>query len=483
MRPYFFVPGSRRERFSAHSELLLRSKSALQFAPMISLRRFAGLLGAGAVGICVGALVTAAHAGPTRETPYDVVRQLARVLVQVESLYVDPVERPKLLRGAVKGMVQELDPHSAYLSPEDWSEFKNDTQGKFAGVGIEVDLKGDVITVIAPIEGSPADRAGVRSGDRILAIDGEPVVEASPDKAIKKMRGPAGTRVKLTVRRPNVQAALTFELVREVVTVASVRSKLLVQNVGFIRIQQFREGTHAHLLRTIASLRAAAKGELAGMILDLRTNPGGLVDEAVEIADEFLDKGGIYSTRHRGMLIDDVSARSGGALATVPMVVLVNDWSASASELLAGALQDNRRALIVGSQTFGKGSVQSIIELPDGAGMKLTIARYYTPSGRAIQAEGIQPDVLIASKLNEPDGIGPFREKNYENHLPSEQGGRVPARFDGGVITAPEDGGSLEPTDVRSMPADPRGGPDYGLEVAFDVLTKQLVGRGPTIAR
>lgn len=435
------------------------------------------------VGGVVGAVVTTAHAGPTQETPYDVVRQLARVLVQVEGLYVDPVDRKKLLQGAVKGMVGELDPHSAYLAPDEWTEFRNDTQGKFAGVGIEVDLRGDAITVIAPIEGSPAERAGVKGGDRIVAIDGEPVLEASLEKAVKRMRGPAGTRVKLTIRRAGVAAALTFDLKREIVHVASIRTKLLVGNVGYIRLRQFQEGAHAELLRATAALRASAGRELDGVMLDLRSNPGGLVDEAVEIADEFLDRGGIYTTRHRGAVIDDVRASKGGALANVPLVVLVNDWSASASELLAGALQDNARALVVGSQTFGKGSVQAIIELPEGAGLKLTTARYYTPSGRAIQAEGIYPDVLIASKINEPEGTGPLRERDLVNHLPGESRGPTrPAVNDAGVITAPDDAG-LEPSDVRLLPTDPRGGPDYGLEVGYDVLVKQLVGRGPWVQK
>ncbi len=422
--------------------------------------------------------MTTAKAGPSHESPYDIVRQFARVLVDVENFYVDPVDRKKLLVGAIKGMVSELDPHSTYLTPEEWTESRADLQGKFAGVGVEVDFRDDAITVIAPIEGSPADRAGIRSGDRIVAIDGELVVDPTLEKAVKRMRGTPGTHLKLTIRRAGVPSPLNFDLVREIVTRASVRAKLLTGGVGYLRIFQFQEGAHPEFLRAAEKLKAANGGALAGLVLDLRTNPGGFVDEAVSIADELLDKGGIYSTRHRGQVMDDVSAHRGGALATVPMVVLVNDWSASASELLAGALQDDARALVVGSQTFGKGSVQAVMDLPEGAGLKLTTGRYYTPSGRTIQAEGIRPDVIIASAHNEP--VSTLRERDYENKLSGEgpRGGQ-PAR-DGGVYTMP-DGGSLDPTDVRKLPEDPRGGPDYGLEVAYDVLTKQLVGRGPYV--
>jgi carboxyl-terminal processing protease len=445
---------------------------------MMAVRRTLSLLAAGVVGACLGAAVTSAHAGPSHETPYDVVRQLARVLVDVEGYYVDPVDREKLLVGAIKGMVGELDPHSAYLTPEEWTESRNDIQGKFAGVGIEVDFRDDAITVIAPIEGSPAERAGMKSGDRIVAIDDELVLEPSLEKSVKRMRGAPGTHLKLTVRRKGVTQPLTFDLVREIVRVASVRAKLLVGGVGYLRIRQFQEGAHDEVLRAAATLKSAAGGELRGLVLDLRTNPGGLVDEASEIADELLDRGGIYTTRHRGLVVDDVGARAGGARSEVPLVVLVNDWSASASELLAGALQDDARALVVGSQTFGKGSVQAVIDLPEGSGLKLTTARYYTPSGRTIQAEGIHPDVVIASKENEPIGSGLMHERDYANHLAGEGAPRVRP---GTKTVALPDGGTLDPVDVRTLPEDPRGGPDYGLEVGYDVLVKQLVGRGPWV--
>jgi carboxyl-terminal processing protease len=442
----------------------------------------APLLGATLLGVGIGAGVTAkaipAWAASAKESPYDVVRQLARVLVLVENEYVEPVDRAKLLRGGVKGMVSELDAHSEYFTPEEWADFKDESKRQFAGVGIEVDLKGDALIVLAPIEGSPAERAGIKSGDHIVAINGEPVVEVSVEKTIKRIKGPVGSHVKLTIRRANVPSALTFDLVREIVRLPSIRAKLLVGGIGYISLNQFIEGTHGELLRASAALRKAVGGELNGLILDLRNNGGGMVDEAVNVADELLDRGAIYSTRHRGVVVEEARASRGGALATVPLVVLVNDWSASASELLAGALQDDKRALIVGSQTFGKGSVQAIVELPDGAGLKLTISRYYTPLGRSIQAVGIQPDVVIASKLNEPEGAGKLHERDMLNHLPGEGGGRQ--RPDGGVITAPEDAG-LEPADFRKMPHDPRGGPDYGLEVAYDVLTKQLVGHGPWV--
>src|SRR5258706_9295729 len=373
-------------------------------------------------GVALGGALAGglSHASTREESPYSDFGQLGRVLVQVENQYVEPVDHKRLVEGAIKGMVRELDPHSAYLPPEDFRLFQSDTEGKFGGVGIEVDLRDEAITVIAPIEGSPAERAGVRPGDRIVAVDGQPARGEPLEKLVRRLRGTPGTKVQIAVRRPGTESTLTFDLVREQIQVASVVGKRLASDVLYVRLKQFQEGTHDELLATLAKVRAESRAPFSGIVLDMRGNPGGLVDEAAEIADEFLGAGVIYSTRHRGQVVDEVRARAGGALAGPTMAVLINEYSASAAELVAGSLQDNRRATVVGAPTFGKGSVQSIIELPGGAGLKLTTMRYYTPSGHSIQAQGIQPDILVESNRVAAEPSQVTREKDLEGHLPAE---------------------------------------------------------------
>ncbi len=485
-------------------------------------------LAAFAGGVVLGGL--RAEATPERENPYQAVNQMGRVLVQVENHYVDPVEREKLVEGAIKGMVENLDPHSAYMPPEEWRQFQSDTEGKFGGVGLEVDGRGDKLIVIAPIEGSPAQRAGVRSGDQIVAVDGEDVIGQPLDKVVKRMRGAAGTKVKITMLRESKSGAssksksdkdkekdkekekelkeenadagaaadaappertgqtLTFELTREVIHVSAVLHKLLDGNVGYLRIKQFQERTHQELMAGAAKMRAEGKGSLAGILLDVRSNPGGLVDEATEIADEFLSTGGIYSMRHRGQIIEDLKARPGGAFADLPVVVLVNEWSASASELLVGALQDNKRATVVGANTFGKGSVQSILPLPSGAGLKLTTARYYTPSGHAIQADGIHPDVVLEPGTRAPaESPKIVRERDLPGHLPAEgpQGGSVP-RGDAGASTMRVDasaGDEVAGSLARDIPQDPSSSTDVVLRVGYQMLRAQMTTKSTGLAR
>ncbi|MBS2016063.1 MAG: S41 family peptidase [Deltaproteobacteria bacterium] len=466
-----------------------------------------------------------ADATPEQQNPYQAVSQLGRVLVQIENHYVDPVERGKIVEGAIKGMVENLDPHSNYLPPDEWKQFQSDTEGKFGGVGLEVDGRNDKLIVIAPIEGSPAARVGIKSGDQIIAVDGEDVVTQTLDKVVKKMRGAPGTKVKITVHRETAKTTvqvpapapstspgpsdagvdkekgdagggtgraersgttLTFEVTREIIHVASINYKLLDGNIGYIRIKQFQERTHAETMSAAAKLRAEAKGAITGVLLDVRSNPGGLVDEATEIADEFLSSGGIYSMRHRGEVIEDLKSRPGGAFADVPVVVLVNEWSASASELLVGALQDNKRATVVGVNTFGKGSVQSILPLPNGAGLKLTTARYYTPSGHAIQADGIHPDVVIESGIRAPtDPPKVTREKDLPGHLPAEgpQGGPVVTRDAGAIVV---DGGVQDEVAgmlARDVPKDPSTSTDVVLRVGFQMLKSQVAAKPSILGR
>ncbi len=423
-----------------------------------------------------------ARATSSEESPYAAIGQLGRVLVQVENNYVEPVDRARLVNGAIVGMVGELDPHSSYLPPHEWKLFQSETEGKFGGVGIEVDARGDLLTVIAPIEGSPAARAGIRSGDKILAIDNESAVGDKLDRVVRKMRGTPGTHVKLAIRREGHKEALVFDLVREIVHVPSVASKLLDGRVAYVRIKQFQEHTHDELVAAAGKLRTEAKGTFSGVILDLRNDPGGLVDEAAETADEFLNGGTIYTMRHRGQVIDEARARSGGAFADLPVVVLVNEYSASASELVAGALQDHKRATIVGANTFGKGSVQSIIELPGGAGLRLTTARYYTPSGRAIQADGVHPDIVVETS-RVPDGTGfVLRERDLEGHLPAEglpRDTKPRLSLDAGALDGAA--GDIEGSSARNIPTDPMTSNDFALRIGFQLLRGQLLRSGTVV--
>jgi carboxyl-terminal processing protease len=420
-------------------------------------------------GAATSHFATASTAGAGLYAPLD---QLARVLVIVENQYVEPTQRAKLTEGAIKGLVSELDPHSAYLSPQEFSLFRGETDGKFGGVGVEVDFKNDLITVIAPIEGSPAARAGVRSGDQILAIDGKPMRGERLDKLVVMMRGPEGSKVAMTVRRAGVADPITFQLTREEIHVKSVIQKRLAGDIAYVRLKQFQDGTHLELVRAAARLRAESTAPLAGVIVDLRNNPGGLVEEAEGVADEFLSSGVIYTTRHRGKVIDEARAHDGGAFASLPVVALVNEYSASSAELVAGALQDSRRATIVGAQTFGKGSVQTIIDLPGGAGMRLTTMRYYTPSGRSIQAEGIKPDVLI--QPGQPLAPGAIvRERDLDGHLPAEGGPGARAA----MVLVDAKGGGSAPAAAGDVPTDPRKGNDFALTVGYQMLEKAIADK------
>jgi carboxyl-terminal processing protease len=430
-------------------------------------------------GACVTAL-----GGPPRtahgDTPYAAVEQLGKVLVEVENEYVDPVDRAKLVNGAIKGMVAELDPHSSYMPPEEFQQFESDTEGQFGGIGIEVESRNDQLIVLSPIEGSPAERAGIKSGDLIVSVDGKDPGQEPLDKLVKRLRGTPGSHVKVGVRRTGVADILSFDLVREVIKVPSVTSKLLAEKVAYVRVKQFQERTHDELLEAAARLRARAGGALSGVILDLRADPGGLVDQAADVADEFLDGGVIYTARHRDTIVDEVKAHSGGAFVHEPLVVLVSQWTASASELVAGALQDHKRGTIVGEPTFGKGSVQAILSLPGGAGMRLTVSRYYTPSGHAIQADGVHPDVTVQTSKTE--GAVSYREKDLEGHLAPESSGGPAAKPKNVVVVEGDAGAPLPPQEssreAKSVPDDPEKGNDAVLKVGWRVL-RQGPGAAP----
>lgn len=330
------------------------------------------------------------------EATYEGLSNFTRVLDLIERNYVDNVDSEKLAISAIEGMLKTLDPYSAYLTPERYKELEIGTSGEFGGVGIEISVENDLLTVITPIEGSPAAKAGIKPGDLIIAIDGKSTQGLSVDEAVKSLRGPKGSAVKITIQSQGDKNPREVVLVRDIIYVKSVNSKLLDGRIGYIKLSQFQEKTSEELVKAIEELESGDRGELNGIILDLRNNPGGLLTQAVEVADEFIDEGLIVRVKGR---VEDQSteyyATKKDNTPGYPIIILVNKGSASASEVVAEALQDKKRAIILGTKTFGKGSVQSIIKLEDGSGLKLTTAKFYAPSGRSINQVGVIPDVIV----------------------------------------------------------------------------------------
>jgi carboxyl-terminal processing protease len=360
----------------------------------VSASAFAGAM----AGVVVLGLLGRAEATPTRASPYANLSIFARALAHIEASHVEPPDQDRLIRGAIRGMVETLDPHSTFLDPEEYRILASDTQGRFGGIGVAIDVRDGWLVVHSVTEGTPAARAGIRPGDRFLTIDGWAARDMPISQAIRRMRGEPGTEVRVRIRREGVEDAIELTLRREVIQVDAVEARVLPDRIVYVKVRSFQETTtselRAALDRAVDETRAA--GGVAGVLLDLRGNPGGLLDEAVLVADEFLEDGVIVSTRGRnGRLLEEARARAEGTRPRWPMVVLVDHWSASAAEIVAGALQDHRRATVVGTRTWGKGSVQNVIELPDGSALKLTVARYYTPNGTSIQANGIEPDVEV----------------------------------------------------------------------------------------
>jgi len=345
------------------------------------------------LGLAVG-LGRPARAVP--EPPYPKLLVFTKALGYVEDNYVDEVDERAIVYAATEGVLASLDPHSVFMPPDIYAEMKKDSAGEFGGVGIEVTEREGAVTVVAPIPGTPAERAGIQPHDRIVRIDGESTKDMSVLDAARRMRGVPGTTVVLTLERDPADPRLEVRIVRARIRIVPVESRLLGEGQGYVRIKSFQKDTARAVTSHLDRLEREAGAALTGLVLDLRNNPGGLLDQAVKVADEFLEEGGIVSTRGRSRQHSEgYEARPGGR-SRVPLVVLVNEGSASASEIVAGALQDHRRALVVGSRTFGKGSVQTVVDLPDGAGLKLTVARYYTPLDRSIHGTGIQPDVEVA---------------------------------------------------------------------------------------
>ncbi len=408
---------------------------------------------------------------PSRsENTYRQLELFARVLSYVQNNYVEPVDEQQLLHGAIKGMLDTLDPHTVYMPPDVFKEMKIDTSGEFGGLGIEIAKRNDNIIVVAPVDDTPAQRAGVKSGDQLLKIDDEPTRNMELARAIQKMRGPAGKKVLLTIMRDGFSAPREFAIIRDHIRIASVESALY-GGIGHVKVKNFQERTDASLFKELEKLRAQNGGrELRGLVIDLRNNPGGLLDQAVAISDRFLPGNlTIVSTRGRnGSQVTDEKSKDRDTEKPYPVVVLVNAGSASASEIVAGALQDHRRAVVMGVPTFGKGSVQTIIEMEDGSGLKLTIARYFTPSGRSIQEKGILPDFVVGETEGEKvaQKTEQVRERDLKRHFKGEGDSNV-TDLSQVKVNLPENLKSWEVTDKLA---------DYQLKVALNYLNTASVG-------
>ncbi|AJE03177.1 S41 family peptidase [Geobacter pickeringii] len=378
------------------------------------------------VVVAVSGIVVQKRCAAEGGNDYESIELFTDVLAIVKKSYVEEVDTKKLIYGAINGMLASLDPHSSFMPPDTYKEMKIDTKGSFGGLGIEITIKDGILTVISPIEDTPAFRAGIKSGDQILKIEDRFTKDMSIMDAVKRMRGPKGTKVTLTVMREGFDKPKDYTLVRDVIQVKSVRFKTLDNGYGYVRIAQFQEKTDDDLAKALSALKGENGGQLKGLVLDLRNDPGGLLDQAVRVADHFIEDGLIVYTEGREKDSKmKFSAKKAGTEPNYPMVVLINGGSASASEIVAGALQDHKRAVVMGTQSFGKGSVQTIIPLSDESGLRLTTARYYTPSGRSIQAKGITPDITVerAEIQSTEKKEGHIREKDLENHFESGEKG------------------------------------------------------------
>ena len=350
---------------------------------------------------------------------YEGLKIFSDVIELIEKNYVEEVESRELIEKAIQGMVHSLDPHSALLPPEAFEDLNIDTKGKFTGIGIHITMRDGFVTVISPIEGTPAYKAGITALDRIIKVDDKPVTDIR--QAVKMMRGPKGTPVAVSIQRKGIEELIEFNLVRDVIPIESVKAVVLKPGYGYIRITNFNSGTTRDVRKALKKLESADDA-FRGLILDFRDNGGGLLDQAIKVSDLFLEGGTILSIKGRHQRnTRDFTAHPLEADRDYPIVALINGGSASASEIVVGALQDHKRALVLGTTSFGKGSVQTIETLDNGYGLKLTIAQYYTPSGRSIQAKGIEPDVVVNSRFEDGDGADTednrLKEKDLKNHL------------------------------------------------------------------
>lgn len=420
------------------------------------------LLGVGAAQAADAPPAAPVANGKEAPLPLDELRTFAEVLDRVKAAYVEPVDDKTLLENAIKGMLGNLDPHSAYLGPEEFAELQESTSGEFGGLGIEVGSEDGFIKVISPIDDTPAANAGIQPGDLIVKIDGKPTKGQSMNEAVDSMRGKPGSPITLTIVRGGGKP-FDVELKRAIIKVKSVRNQMLEPGFGYLRITQFQVNTGEETVKALSSLRKENNGKLKGVVLDLRNNPGGVLQSAVEVADAFLTKGLIVYTKGRIPNSElRFSADPSDPSDSVPLVVLINGGSASAAEIVAGALQDQKRAILMGTDSFGKGSVQTVLPLNNDRALKLTTALYYTPNGRSIQAQGITPDIeveraKVTREQNEFDG---FKEADLQGHLANGNGGKE------------------RPTASGKRPEDRPQDSDFQLGQALSLLKGLSVSRG-----
>ncbi len=387
-------------------------KSLFRSMPVLA---FGALLGA---SLTLGEGVLAGK-NETETLPLEDLRTFTEIFAKIKNDYVEPIEDKTLLENAIRGMLAGLDPHSAYLVPDDYKELQAGTSGEFGGLGIEVGMEDGFVKVISPIDDTPAHRAGVKAGDLVIRLDDTPVKGMALSDAVKIMRGKPGTDIVLTIVRDGEDRPLNITITRDIIRVTSVKSRMLDPGYGYVRISQFQSRTGDNLREALEKLEKEAQGPLKGLVLDLRNNPGGVLSAAVSVSDAFIKEGIIVYTEGR---LDDAklkfNAKPTDILDGAPLVVLVNGGSASASEIVAGALQDHQRAIIMGQKTFGKGSVQTILPMDNGSALKLTTAKYYTPSGTSIQATGIAPDIELENlKIAESAGSSRIKEADLARHL------------------------------------------------------------------
>jgi carboxyl-terminal processing protease len=376
-----------------------------------------------AIGPRLGSLGSALAQDSSRTDMYQMLKVFGDVMQRVRAEYVDPIDDKDLIENAINGMLTGLDPHSSYMNAKAFKDMQIQTRGEFGGLGLEVNEDKGIIKVVSPIDDTPAARAGIKPGDIITALDGKTVIGLSLNEAVDRMRGPPNSKIVLTIKRQSVDKPIEVSLIRETIHIQVVKSRMEPNDIGYVRLSQFTEQADAGIKQAVKNLRQQNGGKLRGLVLDLRNNPGGLLDQAVSVSSDFIDQGEIVSTRARHP--EDSQrwdAKGNDILHGAPLVVLINGGSASASEIVSGALQDHRRAILLGTRSFGKGSVQTVIPLPGNGAMRLTTARYYTPSGRSIQALGISPDVPVQETREERPTFGGERESDY-NKVLTNQGG------------------------------------------------------------
>jgi carboxyl-terminal processing protease len=409
-----------------------------------------------ATGVSIGRL--SATMTDVKGQGYEELKTFTEVLSMVKKYYVEDVSTKDLVYGAIKGMLNSLDPHSSFMPPEAFKEMQVETKGEFGGLGIQIGVKDGVLTVVSPIEDTPAWKAGIKAGDKIIKISGKPTKDLSLEDAVAKMRGAPKTPITITIYREGWKEPKDFTIVRDIIKIKSVKSKIIEGDIGYVKISQFQEQTASDLE---AALKKFDKEKISSLIVDLRNNPGGLLNSAVDVAGEFLPEGKlvVYTKTRSGEKTEFDT--EGNQLATQPMIVLVNEGSASASEIVAGALKDWNRAVILGTQTFGKGSVQTVIPLSDGAGLRLTTAKYYTPRGISIQNTGITPDIVVKLEAKKGEKEHPvLREVDLARHLQNEQTGKT------------------KPEEVETVPLEVGEKDDVQLQRAVDILKTWNVFKG-----